>query len=94
MLDQPEDDLDNHLIYDLVVRQIRENKLRRQIIVVTHNPNVVVNGDAEMLHAMAFRNGQCWVSRKGSLQDPSIREEGVRSHGGVAGKRSSLVTGA
>ena len=32
VLDQPEDDLDNHLIYDLVVRQIRENKLRRQII--------------------------------------------------------------
>ena len=38
VLDQPEDDLDNHLIYDLVVRQIRQNKLRRQIIVVTHNP--------------------------------------------------------
>ena len=37
VLDQPEDDLDNHLIYDLMVRQIRENKLRRQIIVVTHN---------------------------------------------------------
>ena len=54
VLDQPEDDLDNHLIYDLVVRQIRENKLRRQIIVVTHNPNIVVNGDAEMLHALDF----------------------------------------
>lgn len=75
VLDQPEDDLDNHLVYDLVVRQIRENKLRRQIIVVTHNPNIVVNGDAEMLHALAFREGQCLVAQSGSLQEKAMREE-------------------
>ena len=75
VLDQPEDDLDNHLIYDLVVRQIRENKLRRQIIVVTHNPNIVVNGDAEMVHALRFVNGQCVVGQSGSLQEASIRDE-------------------
>ena len=68
VLDQPEDDLDNHLIYDLIVRQIRENKQRRQLIVVTHNPNVVVNGDAEMIHALDFTGGQCRVVRKGALQ--------------------------
>ena len=78
VLDQPEDDLDNHLIYDLVVRQIRENKLRRQIIVVTHNPNIVVNGDAEMLHALDFRNGQCIVAQSGSLQEKAMREEVCR----------------
>ena len=75
VLDQPEDDLDNHLIYDLVVRQIRENKFRRQIIVVTHNPNIVVNGDAEMLHALDFEGGQCVVKQSGSLQDEAMREE-------------------
>lgn len=78
VLDQPEDDLDNHLIYDLVVRQIRENKLRRQIIVVTHNPNIVVNGDAEMVHALAFETGQCVVKQSGSLQEEAIREEVCR----------------
>ena len=78
LLDQPEDDLDNHLIYDLVVRQIRENKLRRQIIVVTHNPNIVVNGDAEMLHVMDFAAGQCRVVRMGSLQEREIRDEVCR----------------
>lgn len=78
VLDQPEDDLDNHLIYDLVVRQIRENKLRRQIIVVTHNPNIVVNGDAEMLHALEFLDGQCVVRQSGSLQEQSMREEVCR----------------
>ena len=75
VLDQPEDDLDNNLIYELVVRQIRENKVRRQIIVVTHNPNVVVNGDAEMLHAFHFVNGQCAVALSGSLQDAKMRDK-------------------
>lgn len=75
VLDQPEDDLDNHLIYDLIVRQIRENKLRRQLIVVTHNPNVVVNGDAELVHVMAFAGGQCRVSQSGALQEKAVREE-------------------
>lgn len=75
VLDQPEDDLDNHLIYDLIVRQIRENKLRRQLLIVTHNPNVVVNGDAELIHAMDFRKGQCKVIECGSLQDETVREE-------------------
>ena len=78
VLDQPEDDLDNHLIYDLMVRQVRENKLRRQMIVVTHNPNIVVNGDAEMVHALAFRAGQCVVAQSGSLQEASMREEVCR----------------
>ena len=75
VLDQPEDDLDNHLIYDLVVRQIRENKFRRQILVVTHNPNIVVNGDAEMVHALTFDGGQCVVKQSGSLQEGAIRDE-------------------
>lgn len=75
VLDQPEDDLDNRLIYDLVVRQIRLNKLKRQIIVVTHNPNIVVNGDAEMVHVLDFKTGQCRVVESGSLQNIGIRKE-------------------
>jgi predicted ATPase len=75
VLDQPEDDLDNHLIYSLVVQQIRANKQRRQIIVVTHNPNVVVNGDAEMNHALDLKGGQCRVTQRGSLQNKAMRKE-------------------
>jgi DNA repair exonuclease SbcCD ATPase subunit len=74
VLDQPEDDLDNHLIYDLVVQQIRSNKQRRQLIVVTHNPNIVVNGDAELIHVLDFNN-QCYVKQTGSLQEQEMRAE-------------------
>ena len=77
VLDQPEDDLDNHLIYDLIVRQIRESKQGRQIVLATHNPNVVVNGDAEMVISMDQRSGQCVMVDDGSgcLQDPGVRAE-------------------
>jgi predicted ATPase len=74
VLDQPEDDLDNHLIYDLVVQQIRASKQRRQLIIVTHNPNIVVNGDAEMIYALDF-NSQCFISQSGSLQNQVMRNE-------------------
>ena len=77
VLDQPEDDLDNHLIYDLIVRQIRADKRRRQIVLATHNPNIVVNGDAEMVISMDQRSGQCSIVTDGSgcLQDPGVRKE-------------------
>ncbi|WDQ14570.1 TrlF family AAA-like ATPase [Rhodopirellula sp. P2] len=77
ILDQPEDDLDNHLIYDLIVRQIRESKRDRQIIIATHNPNIVVNGDAEMVLAMDVVSTQCVVHQQnsGCLQERAVREE-------------------
>ncbi len=47
LIDQPEDDLDNRSIFNDLVRYLREKKKERQIIVVTHNANVVVGSDAE-----------------------------------------------
>lgn len=75
ILDQPEDDLDNHLIYDLIVSQLREIKQRRQILVVTHNANIVVNGDAENVIALDIKKGQTRIVTQGGLQDSSIRNE-------------------
>ena len=73
VLDQPEDDLDNHLIYELIVTQLREVKRRRQIIVVTHNPNIVVNGDAELVVALVARAGETHKECEGSLQEKTVR---------------------
>lgn len=49
LIDQPEDDLDNETIYRTLVYKIRELKLRRQIIAVTHNANVAITGDSDVL---------------------------------------------
>lgn len=72
ILDQPEDDLDNALISELVVNQLRNNKHRRQLIIVTHNANIIVNADAELVIAMDF-NGQI-TQESGSLQEKSVRQ--------------------
>ena len=47
LIDQPEDDLDNRSIFDELIPFVKKQKLQRQIIVVTHNTNVVLGGDAE-----------------------------------------------
>jgi ABC-type multidrug transport system ATPase subunit len=72
VLDQPEDDLDNKLIYDLVVSTLKRIKSDRQVIVVTHNANVVVNADAE--HVMILHHGSVPnVEAQGSIQDAEIK---------------------
>ncbi|WVD61947.1 hypothetical protein RHO11_02125 [Orbus mooreae] len=75
ILDQPEDDLDNHLIYDLIVTQLRDIKQKRQVIIVTHNANIVVNGDSENIIALDIRSGLTRIVTQGGLQELSIREE-------------------
>lgn len=49
IVDQPEDNLDNRLVFGLVVDILRGLKEKRQIIVATHNPNIPVSGDAEQI---------------------------------------------
>lgn len=57
LLDQPEDDLDNRSVYEDLVRFIKERKGQRQLIIVTHNPNLVVGADAEEV-IVANQSGQ------------------------------------
>lgn len=74
VIDQPEDDLDNAVIYDLIVKQINNEKNKRQLIIVTHNPNIVVNGDSELVHVLKFANGQIQIDEKGGLDEERIRD--------------------
>ena len=74
LLDQPEDDLDNELIYKLIVEQLRETKSKRQVIVVTHNANIVVNGDAEMVLPLEVGGGETHVRRAASIQEKEVRQ--------------------
>lgn len=49
LIDQPEDDLDNRAIYNELVTYIRNKKKERQIIIVTHNSNIVIGADSELV---------------------------------------------
>lgn len=57
LIDQPEDNLDNRSITKDLVEYLRNKKLERQIILVTHNPNIVVNADSENI-IVANQKGQ------------------------------------
>jgi DNA repair ATPase RecN len=74
IIDQPEDDLDNRMVSSLIVDGIRGIKLNRQVIVITHNPNIPVNASAEKIFEMNFVRGQISVKKDGTLQDKNIRE--------------------
>jgi energy-coupling factor transporter ATP-binding protein EcfA2 len=75
ILDQPEDDLDNYLIYDLVVEQLRRSKERRQVIVVTHNANIPVNGDSEHIVVMDSESRQIKPKEFGTIENQIIKNE-------------------
>jgi DNA repair exonuclease SbcCD ATPase subunit len=52
MVDQPEDNLDNRFIFETVVSSIRHIKQKRQLVFVTHNPNIPVLADAERIFVL------------------------------------------
>lgn len=73
VLDQPEDDIDNLLIYDLVVKTLKSVKTNRQVIVATHNGNIVVNGDAELVTVMQHASVP-QPTASGAIQEDTIRD--------------------
>lgn len=56
LIDQPEDDLDNETIYNKIVSRLRELKLKRQIIIVTHNANIAITADCDYLIICESKN--------------------------------------
>jgi DNA repair ATPase RecN len=74
IIDQPEDDLDNQYIYDVVVDLLRKRKFDRQIIVATHNANIPVNGDAELIVALGVENRLGTTLGVGSIDKPEIKD--------------------
>jgi len=74
IIDQPEDNLDNQTVYDMLVACLREARSRRQVIVVTHNPNLAVVCDADqIIHSqMDKQNNRNKVTyTTGSIENPT-----------------------
>lgn len=79
VIDQPEDELDNRFLSNRVLPALKKLKGRRQVILATHNANIVVNGDADLvLHLKAGANhGE--VERMGVIEESGIRDVIVRT---------------
>ena len=73
IIDQPEDDLDNKIIYDEVISSIVNEKHNTQFIFATHNANIPVLGDAECIHTIDYQDSKINVDQ-GNIDLPSTHK--------------------
>jgi ABC-type cobalamin/Fe3+-siderophores transport system ATPase subunit len=69
LIDQPEDNLDNHFIFETVVDSIRQRKTRRQMIFITHNANIPVLAEADLVVVMNSDGKAGFVETAGGLDE-------------------------
>lgn len=74
LIDQPEDDLDNRFVFKEIVKKLRGLKGKRQVISSTHNANIPVLGDAELIVVLEGDGTNAWVVKdgEGSLDNPVV----------------------
>ena len=79
ILDQPEENLDNETVVSLLVPVLTQAKKRRQIIMVTHNPNLAVVCDAEQIVWATFdrKDGSRIAYSAGAIENPEINKHVV-----------------
>lgn len=77
IIDQPEDNLDNQSVAEILVPFIQKAKQRRQIIMVTHNPNLAVVADAEQIIRVDLKkdDGNRFDFKSGAIENPMINKE-------------------
>jgi hypothetical protein len=78
VIDQPEENLDNQTIYKVLVTCIKRAKERRQVIMVTHNPNLAVVCDAEqIIYAACDKAKKRFTYTCGAIESPDIKSRVV-----------------
>lgn len=74
IIDQPEDDMDNAYIYKTLIEIIRKIKEKRQLIFATHNPNIPVSGDADLVIHLVSDDVRGQVKTIGSIDNSEIKD--------------------
>ena len=84
VIDQPEDELDNRFLFRRILPTLKRLKGRRQIIIATHNANIVVNGDADQVIQLEAEADKGWVAQAGAIEDQDVRNAIVQTVDGGA----------
>ena len=79
VIDQPEDELDNRFLFETLLPTLKKLKGKRQVILATHNANIVVNGDADMVIQLEATANKGRVACAGAIEEPAVREAIVRT---------------
>lgn len=74
LIDQPEDNLDSEFIFKTIVSNLRKIKEKRQVIIVTHNPNIAVLGDAELIIPLKSTSIKTHIVERGSIDRKEISD--------------------
>ena len=76
IVDQPEDNLDNYFITEEIVPRLRKSKIQRQFILATHNANIPVLGDAELILGLKATHQEAHIPPdwRGSIDRSSVKE--------------------
>ncbi|MBF0188815.1 MAG: AAA family ATPase [Magnetococcales bacterium] len=69
LIDQPEDNLDNAFIFETIVRSVKEAKASRQLIFITHNPNIPVLAEADRVFVLSSDGRQGAITHSGSVDE-------------------------
>lgn len=82
LIDQPEDNIDNETIYKKLTTWFRNLKSKRQVIVVTHDANIVVNADAENV-----------IIANKDLSNQFVYDYGALEYGNILNRISNILDG-
>ena len=79
VIDQPEDELDKRFLFDTLLPALKRLKGRRQVILATHDANIVVNGDADLVIQLDATASRGQVAEIGAIEDESVRHAIVQT---------------
>lgn len=93
IIDQPEDNLDSEFIYKTLVKNLKRIKEHRQVIIATHNANIAVLGDSELIIPLKSTNEKTSIIDKGSIDNPRTNKIAcnILEGGETAFKKRQLI---
>ena len=72
-------ELDNRFLWETILPALKKLKGQRQIVVATHNPNIIVNGDADMVIQLEATAQRGSIAEAGAIEEPAVRDAIVRT---------------
>jgi ABC-type bacteriocin/lantibiotic exporter with double-glycine peptidase domain len=93
IIDQPEDNLDSEFIYKTLVKNLKRIKEYRQVIIVTHNANIAVLGDSELIIPLKSTNEKTSIVDRGSIDNSKTNKTacGILEGGESAFKKRQTI---
>jgi hypothetical protein len=91
IIDQPEESIDIASVFDDIVNKLRNGKDYRQFILTTHNPNIAVTADSDLIHILCGTSSSGEIRVQGAIEDEEVRNEVIQHLEG--GEEPYLIRG-